>query len=264
MRNAWTIMRKELRIYFTTWVAYVFWAVFVIYSAYFFLMALSQFQNLSLQFMQLSASQYLQYLNVTDAVLVPLMSVIPVMFIFAAPILTARLLAGERSSRTLELILTLPVRTLDFVVGKYLAVCVVVVIAYLLLLVFPIMLDQYGTTASGESAVDWYTVGAGFVGLVLFAGAAIAIGLFWSSLTESPVVAGFASWITTVMLYILSGKALGLTGIWAEVITAVSMSAHLQGFMRGVLRLEDVVYFLSFIVLGIFLSHRMLEARRWK
>lgn len=264
MRNIWLIMGKELRIYFTTWVAYVFWAVLAIFSAYVFLVRLSVFQEVSLQYLQYQASEALAQLNLTDLVLAPVLAQAAVVLLFVVPMLSMHLLAGERQGRTIELLMTLPIRTVEIVLAKYLASLVIVLIALALLGAFPVLLDQFGTTATGDSAIDWYTVLTANLGLVLFAAAALAIGLFWSSATESPLIAAFGAFVTLLLLWVLSWKASGEASTWAAILGHLSITTHIEAFLRGVLRLQDLVYYLSLIAFGLFLSHRMLEAQRWR
>lgn len=259
-----SIWRKELRIYFTTWISYVFLAVFVVFGAYVFQAHLARFQQMSFQFMQMRASQYMEHLNLTDMVVGPLFAQLAVIMLFLIPVLTMRLMAEERSGRTMELLMTLPIRSYEIIIGKYLAALTLMWCAFVLMLIFPALLEVYGQSGSGDWAVDWSTVFTSYLGLFLFAASGIAIGLFWSSMTHSMLVSGFGSFITLIMLWVLGWKAYGDAGFWAELFGYLSIINHIEGFVRGMVKLSDLVYYLSLTLLGIFLSHRMLEAQRWQ
>jgi ABC-2 type transport system permease protein len=263
MRALLTIFSKEMRVYFTTWISYVFLAVFTIFAAYVFQDRLGRFQQISFQFLQMQATQYLEHLNLTDMVLAPLFAQMAVIMLFLLPVLTMRLITEERQQRTMELLMTLPVRSLDIILGKYLAAFVMVLAALALLLIFPLLLYIYGGADQG-SPIDWNTVWTAYLGLTLFAAAGLAIGLFWSSMTQSLVVAGIGTFITLLMLWVLGWKGYGEAGFWSDLLGYISIINHIESFVRGLVRLQDIVYYLSLTFVGIFMAHRMVEAQRWQ
>jgi len=106
-------------------------------------------------------------------------------------------------------------------------------------------------------------VGAGLFGLFLMGASFLAIGLFISSLTDSQVVAALITFFVLLLTWVVSWKAGEVEGVGRDILFYLSSVSHLVPFARGMVNLEDFVYFLSIIVLGLFLTHRSVEARRW-
>jgi ABC-2 type transport system permease protein len=263
VRNAIAIAKKELYLYFTTPIAYVVFFATSFIGAFFFLSLTSDFQRRSLQFMQFQALDVLDRMNLTDMVATPLVLNMGVILIFVVPFLTMRLLAEERRQKTMELLMTAPVRSGEIVLGKYLAALGVLVVVIGITAVFPALLDSYGTNGKGGSAVEWQTVFAALGGLFLCGAAFVAVGLFVSALTESQVVAALITFLVLLLTWVVGWKAADAEGVWRDVIGHLSSVSHLVSFARGVIELKDVVYFLSLAVIGLFLTHRAVEARRW-
>lgn len=263
MRNAIAIARKELYLYFATPIAYVVFFATSFIGAFFFLSLTSDFQRRSMQFMQYQAPELIERLNLTDLVASPLVLNMGVILIFVVPFLTMRLLAEERRQKTMELLMTAPIRSAEIVAGKYLAALGMLAVVVGITAVFPALLDVYGTGNSGSGGVEWQTVGAGLAGLFLCGAAFMAVGLFVSSLTESQVVAALITFLVLLLTWVVGWKAAEAEGVWKDVIAHLSSVTHLVSFARGMVALEDLVYFLSLAVLGLFLTHRAVEARRW-
>lgn len=263
MRNAIAIAKKELYLYLTTPIAYVVFFATSFISAWFFLTLTGDFQRRSLQFAQFQAPQFLEQLNLTDMVVAPLVVNMGVILIFVVPFLTMRLLAEERRQSTLELLMTAPIRSGEIVAGKYLAALGVLLVVVGIVSLFPMLLDIYGTGSSGGGGVEWQTVLAGLAGLFLCGAGFVAIGLFVSALTESQVVAALITFFVLLLFWVLSWKSADVEGAWRDVLLQASSLGHLVAFARGLVELKDLVYFLSLAVLGLFLTHRAVEARRW-
>jgi len=263
MRNALAIAKKELYLYFTTPIAYVVFFATSFIGAFFFLSLASEFQRRSIQFMSFQAPELLARLNLTDMVAAPLILNMGVILIFVVPFLTMRLLAEERRQRTMELLMTAPIRSSEIVFGKYLAALGVLAVLIGITALFPALLDTYGTGATGGAAVEWQTVFAALAGLFLCGAAFVAVGLFVSALTESQVVAALITFLVLLLTWVVGWKAADAEGVWKDVLVHLSSVGHLVSFARGVVDLKDLVYFLSIAVLGLFLTHRAVEARRW-
>jgi ABC-2 type transport system permease protein len=259
MRNIFAIFRKELQITFTTPVAYVAFTVFTIVSSFFFLRILSEFQRRIMIATQMRP-QMLQYMNFTDHVLQPLFYNVAVILIFVVPFITMRLIAEERRARTFELLLTSPVTPVQIVLGKYLSALVVVLVMVLLVLVYPLLVWAYAEYGGPE----WATVLTGLTGLFLVGAAFTAVGLFISSLTSSQIVAAAITFCTLLLLWVVGWAATDNTGITRDVLGGMSAIEHIRGFAMGVIDSKDLVYYLSLAFLGVFFTHRALEAQRWR
>ncbi len=262
MRNVLTIAGKELRIYLTTWTSYILFGAFMLITAYFFQVFVIRFQLDAQEMMQRQAAAMLEQMNLTDRVLLPVFANISVFFLFLLPVLTMRLIAEERRGKTLELLMTLPARPLEIVLAKYLAAVAIMATMLALTLVFPLLLHAFGT---GEvSPVDWNTVWASYVGLLLMGAASVAVGLFTSAVTESQVIAAVVGFGTLLILYVIGGDPQGEGGAWQSLLEYLSITSHLEKFVRGIVRTSDVVYYLSLAFVGLFLTHRVVEAQRWR
>ena len=178
--------------------------------------------------------------------------------VFAAPALTMGLIAEERRSGTLELLLTMPVKESEVILGKYLGAFGLFVVVVALTIINPIAISTLGD-------LDWGTVFTGYLGLILQGASMLAIGMMASSLAENQLVAFFISffflaffgWVAPLVLGFLS------TGFWATFFQVVSLQGHLESMTRGVIALSDVLFFLSLTIFGLLVAFRGLEKRRW-
>ena len=264
MRNMFTLAGKELRVYLTTWTSYVLFGAFILISAFFFQRLVIEFQFRSMQFMQAQAQDMMQQMNLTDWVMGPLFMNIVVFFLFMLPIMTMRLLAEERRSKTLELLMTAPVRPWEIVAGKFLAGTGVMTIMLALTLIFPTLLHVFGSNGLGASPIDWGTIWVSYIGMFLLGAAFVAVGLFASSVTESQIVAVLIGFAILLMFYVIGLAARGQEGAWQSFFTYLSINTHLEGFVRGLIRTPDLVYFVSFMFVALFLTYRVVEAQRWR
>jgi ABC-2 type transport system permease protein len=178
--------------------------------------------------------------------------------IIAAPALTMGLLADEKQSGTLEVLLTMPVRDHELIIGKFLAVLGLYVVMLLLTLTYPISVASLGD-------LDWGQVFAGYLGMFLFGAALLAFGLLASSWTQSQVVALFVS----VSFCFVFGFALDkllplLPSDYASYFQWLSFDYHRQSMARGVIDTRDVIFFLTMIAFPLILAFRSIESRRWR
>ena len=262
MRAALAIARKELSIAFTTPVAWVTFMVVAFFAAQFFNGALDGYRFLSLRAAQLQPGA-LEELNLTEVVVGRLFGSMGVFIVVAAPFLSMRLLAEEKRARTFELLMTAPVRPLEIVVGKYLAALALIALCVAIVALFALVLALHARGAEGGAAVEWQTVGTGLLGLLLLGAMAMAVGLFVSSLTESVIVAALVTLVVLLASWVVTLFAVGVEGPLKEVVLALSSSEHLAGFVAGRIELRSVLYYLSFVVLGLYLTERAVEAHRW-
>ncbi|MBN2496557.1 MAG: ABC transporter permease subunit [Deltaproteobacteria bacterium] len=259
MRNAIAIFLKEVRIYFTTPVAYVAFTVFTIVSSFLFLRLLGSFQRNVLLHTQRNPG-LLKYMNFTDQVLGPLIHNIAVVLVFIVPFISMRLIAEERRSGSYELLMSNPVTPAQITFGKYLSALLVLATMMLLVLVYPLLVSAYAEVGH----VAWETVLSGLLGLFLMGAAFVAIGLFFSAVTRSQIVAAALTFCTLLMLWMVGWAAVDNTGLTREVLNGLSAIEHIRNFTVGRLDLRDLVYYASWMVFGLFLTHRALEAQRWR
>ncbi len=177
------------------------------------------------------------------------------------PVVTMRLLAEEKRSGTLEMLITLPVKDHEVILGKFLGAWGLVLLLIASTALYPILMFQWPWHLG---ALDPRPVVAGYIGLVLYSGASVAIGLLISALTESQVIAFF---ITFVLLFALHFIGFGFDDIQnpilRNVIAFISFDTRLAPFARGMINTRDVVYFLSITVGCLMAAFRALERRKW-
>ncbi len=147
--------------------------------------------------------------------------------------------------------------------GKYLAALAVVAVSIAIVALFPALLSLFAHGVKGGAAVEWQTVGTGLLGLFLLGAMCMAVGLFVSSLTESVIVAALVSLIVLLGLWVLTVFSIGAEGPLKDLATGLSASEHLMPFLQGRIELKDLVYYLSFVVLGLWLTDRAIEGHRW-
>ena len=216
MRNILAILRKEIRVSFTTPIAYVAYTVFTIIGSFFFLRILSGFQQ-SIQLYAQYNPQGLQHLNFTDQGMKPLFYNIAVILIFVVPFLTMRLIAEERHNKTIELLVTNPVTPFQIVLGKYLGALTLLLPMLAIMALYPLLVSIYAEVGS----VAWGTVLTGLLGLFLIGAAFMAVGLFISALTSSQVVAAAITFCALLMLWVVGWAGNDNLGTTREVLMSV-------------------------------------------
>jgi ABC-2 type transport system permease protein len=192
--------------------------------------------------------------------------------VFVAPLITMRLLAEERRSGTLEILLTSPVRDWEVALGKWLGGLVTYLAAIAFTVVYVVLISIQESTTTGYDVlglhltlpnVDYGRIVAGYVGLLLVGGAWIAVGLLASSLTSNQIVAAVLGIGALLVLYVVF-SFLPLQQPYADFFSYLNASAHAQSFHEGRLVLSDAVYFVTVILAALFLTTRVLESRKWR
>ena len=249
------VWRKEMRLYFGSPVAYVVFTFFLLISGWFFSQIFLFYSDASMRsFMQ---PQFGQNLNITENVMRPLFTNMGVVLLFFIPMLTMRLLAEEKRSGTMELLLTYPVRDGEILAGKFLAAAALYVVLLALTLLYPGLVAYF-------TRVEWGPILTGYLGLVLMGGTFLAVGLLVSSLTENQIVAGFGTFGVLLLFWVIGWGAESAGGTMRTVLQYLSVTEHIDGFSRGLIDTKDLVYYGSAIALALFLSLRSLESKRWR
>ncbi len=251
----WPIFKKEMRLYFTSPVAWVIITMFLFIAGYFFY---SIFAFYTLASMQSAMNpQMARELNVTDSVLRPLFSNVSVILLLLMPLITMRLFSEERRSGTIELLLTYPVRDGAVLIGKYLAALALYAIMLALTLLYPGIVLYF-------ARVEWGPLLTGYLGLFLMGATFLAVGIFASSVTENQIVAAITTFGTLLLLWVVGWSAEYVGGSWGRVLSHLSILEHFDTFARGVLDTKDVIFYIDVTLVALFLTLRSLETRRWK
>ena len=237
MTKIWTIAAKELKTFFDSLTAYILIVVFLGLSGFFTWLFGSDI------------------FFVGQATLQPFFSVAYWTLFFFTPALTMRMIAEENKTGTIELLLTKAVSDWEVIVGKFLAVLLLILIALALTLPYYISIWAMGP-------VDHGAVWCGYLGLVLMSMAYISIGLFASSISSNQIVAFLLALLIGVFfLIIFQVLASDFTGTIGEVLDYLTINNHFESISRGVVDSRDIIYFLSITFLGLVLAETALSKR---
>jgi len=254
MRNIWIICQRELRSYFVSPIAYVLLVMFALIFGWFFWNMLGAFVFYSM------ASQMrgeMMPMNINEQIIRGLLANMNVVGLFFIPVITMRLFAEEKRNGTIELLVTSPIRDLEVILGKWLAAVGLYAGMLLLTGLNVAFIFKYGNP-------DWKPLAVGYLGLLLQAAALLAIGTFISSLTKNQIIAGAASFGACLLIFVLGWASGYETSAWAQVLSYMSVTTHMESFTKGVLDTKDALYYLTVIFLGLFLTARSLESLRWR
>jgi ABC-2 type transport system permease protein len=196
-------------------------------------------------------------MNVNEQVIRPLLSNMSVIGLFLIPMITMRLFAEEKRTGTIELLATSPVSDLQVILGKWTAAVVLYGGMLLLSALNFLFLFKYGRP-------DWKPLAIGYLGLLLQAGALLAIGTFISTLTKNQIIAGAVTFAVCLLLWILEWVTGFDTATWARVMAYMSVITHFESFAKGLLDSKDVIFYVTLIFLGLFLTARSMESLRWR
>jgi ABC-2 type transport system permease protein len=230
------IFKREFRSYFRSPIAYIFISAFLIVSGWFF-------------YQTFFVLDYASMRNYFD--------ILPWLFLIFVPMITMRLWAEERKVGTMEVLMTLPVRDHEAVLGKYLASLAVLAVALLLTLPMAITTIVYGNPDVG-------TIIAGYVGALFMGAAYLAMGIFVSSLTQNQIVAAIIGWVVCFVLFFI-GNDLVIFSAPQRLVPLfeyLGLGNHFESIGRGVLDSRDIIYYLSVIIFFLFLNVRVIETRK--
>jgi ABC-2 type transport system permease protein len=197
-------------------------------------------------------------MNINEQIVRPLFSNVSVIALLVIiPLITMRLFAEEKRTGTIELLVTSPIRDLEIIIGKWLAA----LLLYASLLAFTglnfLFLFKYGNP-------DWKPILIGYLGLILQAGALLAVGTFISTLTKNQIIAGTVTFAVCLLLYICGWVSGFEMAGWAKVLSYISVATHSESFAKGVIETKDAVFYLTVIFLGLFFTARSMESLRWR
>ena len=256
MRNVLAIAQKELRAYFVSPIAYVAIGIFAVLFGYFYVASLSILLQVSMQSGMFGAGGP-QTININEFMVRPLLSNTAVILLLFLPFLTARAYAEEKRSGTIELLMTSPLTDLQILLGKFLGA----------LTLFAVML---GVTAIHMGVLFWYgepelgPILTGYLGLGLMGASFISVGLLVSSATRNQIVAGVITFGVLLLFWVISWMADSTGPTTRSVLNYLSILEHFDDFSKGIIDTKHVVYYLSFITFGLFLTAKSVDSERWR
>ncbi len=253
IRNIVTIADKELRSYFASPIAYVIIGLFSLLFGWFFYAYLMMFVRESEQMMQFGGGSA----NVNQRMIRGVLQNAAVLILFVMPMITMRTYAEEKRSGTIELLLTSPITDLQIILGKFLGALGLYLAMLLVTVLYMALLFVYGNP-------EWRPIVAGYVGLVLMGSCFLSVGLLISGFTKNQIVAGTLTFAVFLMLWVINwiGESFGPTG--QAILSYLSITEHFDDFARGVIDSKHVIYYLSFITFGLFLTAKSADSERWR
>lgn len=257
MRNVLTIIGKEFRSYFVSPIAYVVLTGFLLLGGWFFFNLLSRFNLLLSLYTQFQGGGAANQLNLNEYVVAPLLQNLSVVLVILVPMITMRAFAEEKKNGTYELLLTSPIRTGELVLGKFLASFLFICLMIGLTGIYAAILIVFGNPEVGVLA-------SGYLGLLLLATVFVAVGLLTSSFTENQIVAAVSGLVATLLLYIVGWPADAAGPLLGPILSYLWVTEHFAQLVKGVIDTRPLVYFVSLIVLALFLTQRSVESLRWR
>lgn len=254
MRNVIAIARKDFKNYFITPVGYLVLTVFSGIMGWMFCSAVFDFLRRSQAAMRFGG---IPDMNVNTMVIQPMLGNMSIVFLFMVSFITMRLIAEERKMNTLELLLTSPVRSSEIVLGKFLSSFAFFALMLAITLIYPLTLSIFGDP-------DFKQIAAGYLGVLLLGGTFLSLGLFISSKTENQITAVALTFGLFLFFWVMSWILSPSDSIGGQLISYISIIDHLANFIRGLIDTRDVIYYISFIFFGLFLTHQSLESLRWR
>jgi len=255
MSNVLAIAHKELRAYFASPIAYIVIGFFTLLFGWFYIGILDWFVRQGLQGQMGMGGGAT---NVNQQMIRPLILNVTVVFLFLLPLITMRTYAEEKRSGTMELLLTSPLTDLEIVLGKFLGALALYGVMVALTLIHFGLLFAFGTP-------EWKPLATAYLGLLLFGGCFIALGLFISSLTKNQIVAGMMTFAVFLLFWVISWIAsLSAGGMLSDVAAYLSIIDHFDDFAKGVLDTTHLIYYLSFITFSLYLTAKSVDTERWR
>ena len=243
-----TIALRELRSLFLSPLAWVVLAVVQLILAFLFLSHLDLFLSVQSRLLGMEGAG-----GVTEFVVAPLLGNTAIVLLLVVPLITMRLVAEERRNRTLSLLFSAPVSMTEIVLGKYLGV-----VLFLLVIISMVVLMPLALLAGG--GLDLGMFASGVLGLTLLLAGFAAVGLFMSTLSQYPAIAGITTFGVLFLFWVLDWSGEGLAS--KSTLAYLSLLNHYEPFLRGVFDSADAVYYLVFIAVFLVLSVRRLDADR--
>lgn len=252
--NVWNIARRDFRTYFTSPIAYIVIAAFVFIMGWMFYFNLQHFAMQNVQYQQFNMGKSL---TITDGIIRPLYGNMNVIFLFLVPFITMRLFAEEKKLHTIELLMTAPVSLTEIILGKFLSSMMLLLVMLSLTLIYPVVLFFTGNPDPGP-------VFTSYLGTFLLTCCYLSLGLLFSAMTENQIVAGALTFAAGLFFWLISWATQAAGPVWSDLLQYLSLIGHYNNFGQGILHSGDVAFFVSFVGIGLFLTHRVLDSFRWR
>jgi len=254
MRNTLAIAHKELRAYFASPIGYIVLGFFALLYGWFYVTMLSYFVRQSMQVAQFGGNEAM---NINQVMLRPLLQNVTILLLFLMPMVTMRSYAEEKRSGTIELLLTSPLQDWEIILGKFLGALALWALALVISLIHIAILFRFGNP-------EWKPIATAYLGLLLMGGCFISVGLLISSLTNNQIIAGMATFGVFLLLWVVNWIG-SFSGPTVDRITQyLSIIDHFDDFAKGIIDTSHLIYYISFISFGLFLTAKSVDSERWR
>jgi ABC-2 type transport system permease protein len=254
MTNVLAIAQKEIRSYFASPIAYIVIGIWAVLYGFFYASLLAYFVRQSMQMSQFGGAQPV---NINEQMIRLLFQNVTILILFLLPAITMRAYAEEKRSGTMELLLTSPLTDWQIILGKFLGAMTLYAAMLAVTLIHIAILFRFGNP-------EWKPIATTYLGLLLFGGCFISVGLLISSLTKNQIIAFVASLGVFLLLWIIDWMATFSGPTVSAVLTYLSIIGHLEDFTKGVLDTTHLIYYFSFITFGLFLTAKSVDTERWR
>jgi ABC-2 type transport system permease protein len=227
------ILKKELKDYFISPIAYIVISIFLLVTGWFFFATFFLFNQADLR---------------------NFFGLLPIIFSFIIPAITMRLFSEELNVGSYELLLTLPVTFLDIILGKYLAGVVFVAVALLPTLFYSVFISFLGQ-------LDWGPIAGGYLGAILLGAAYTAVGLFASSITRNQIIAFIVGMIICFFMTLIDKMLFFFPQSMLGIIGYLGADFHFKNIAKGIIDSRDILFFLSIIFLGLYSTHLVMQSK---
>jgi ABC-2 type transport system permease protein len=256
MRNTLAIAQKELRSYFASPIGYIVLGFFALLYGWFYVTMLNYFVRQSMQVSQFGGPGA-EAMNVNQVMLRPLVQNVTILLLFLMPMVTMRSYAEEKRSGTIELLLTSPLTDLEIILGKFLGALSLWAMALAVSLIHIAILFAFGRP-------EWKPIATAYLGLLLMGGCFISVGLLISSFTNNQIIAGMATFGVFLLLWVVNWIG-SFSGPTVDKITQyLSIIDHFDDFAKGIIDTSHLIYYISFISFGLFLTAKSVDSERWR
>jgi ABC-2 type transport system permease protein len=256
MNNVLAIAQKEIRSYFASPIAYVVIGLFALLFGWFYVAILNWFVQQGMQ-MSMGMGMGPTSMNVNQQMIRPLLLNMTVVLLFVLPMITMRTYAEEKRSGTIELLLTSPLTDMQIILGKFFGALTLYATMLLVTLIYVGVLFVFGTP-------EWKPIVTAYLGLLFMGGCFISVGLLISSLTRNQIVAGMLTFGVFLLLWVIDWIGAFAGPAVEPIVNYLSITQHFDDFAKGVIDTKHVVYYVSFMTFGLFLTAKSVDSERWR
>lgn len=254
MRNIWALIKKEIKAYFVSPIAYVLLTVFLVLTGYFFFSMTAAFNIQSMHYSRYQGAAAGAGLDVGEMIIRPFLFNMSIILLLVIPMMTMRMYAEEKKEGTLELLLTAPITSVELVMGKFLSGMAIYLLMLGLSAFFPAILFIFGNP-------DPWPIVVGYLGVFLMGASFVSVGCMASVLTENQIVAAVITFGVLLFLWVIGWVKYFLGPEIGAIFAYFSIMEHFEDFAKGIIDSKHVVYYLSFIFFNLFITKQSIDLK---